>query len=125
MTTIHRTSNWTFGFSLSLPPSQELLCEALVAYHSCEDSTRMRGRQDHGVCLQGLQMNMPPPLQHSPLRSGAVSAQLLTCSYFETKGHCLESSAHPWQMLPRCLLLEDTWGKRTGVEVGLKNLKLI
>lgn len=85
---------------------------------------RARGRRaDRTTAFAS--MNVPPLRQHSPLSSGAVSVQLLTCSYFETNGHCLESSAHPWQVLPWCLLLEETWGKRTAVELGLKNLTVI
>lgn len=47
---------------------------------------------------------------------------LLLCG---DKGHCLESLTHPWQVLPWCLLLEETQGKKRGVELVLKKLKII
>lgn len=90
MTIIHHVSKldiWVLALCHHLRKS---LCEALVAYHSWQDSIRMWGWQEHRIFLQELWMKVPALLQHSPFMPGAVSVQLLTCSYLETKGHCLD-----------------------------------
>lgn len=100
--------------SRSLPPSWELLCEALVAYHSCQDSMWMWGWQEHSIFLQEPWMNVPALLLHSLLMPGAVSMQLLTCSYVETKATVLRALPTPGS----CYLGVCCWRRLRGRRQG-------
>lgn len=48
---------------------------------------RLTGLQD---LSSGAVSEVPALLQHSLPMPGAVRVQLLTCSYLETKGHCID-----------------------------------
>jgi len=90
-----------------------LITAARTAQGCGADRTKASASRDcEGTCHLGC--------SNSLCRFGAVSVQLLTCSYSEIKNHCLKSLAHPWQVLPWCLLLEETCGRGQGWKWGVR-----